>query len=63
MASSLTLPPTATTELATGCLMDFCKGAAVLSPDLQSMPLYIYATDLAGDLHVFYSRPRNFGRY
>lgn len=59
MVSSLTLPPTASTELATGCLMDFCKGAAVLSPDLQSMPLYIYATDLAGDLHVWPSRHWN----
>lgn len=52
MSSSLTLPPTSITELATGCLMDFCKGAAVLSPDLENTPLYTYAADLAIDLHV-----------
>lgn len=52
MSSSLTLPPTSTTELATGCLMDFCKGAAVLSPDLENTPLYTYAADLAIEMHV-----------
>lgn len=57
MSSGLTLPPTSVTELATGCLMDFCKGAAVLSPDLESTPLYSYASDLAMDLHVTPSHP------
>lgn len=52
MSSSLTFPPTSITELATGCLMDFCKGAAVLSPDLRNTPLYTYAADLAIDIHV-----------
>lgn len=52
MVQHLTHPPTQVTELATGCLMDFCKGTAVMSPEYHRTPLYSFAYDLAHDLYV-----------
>ncbi|KAF8300138.1 hypothetical protein DL93DRAFT_2173457 [Clavulina sp. PMI_390] len=57
MTGSMVRPPTAITELATGCLVDFCKAAATLSPTLHASPLYSYASDISVELLDFYVRP------